>query len=351
MTAVPSTQVIAQLGDVCSDRGLHDLAQRLRDLHAWVANDMRNFEAELAVLPRGKAVVVKSAHHLLDLGGKHLRPMCVALAAKLGDGFSDATRHLAIAVELIHSATLLHDDVVDLGDQRRGAPASRTVWGNAASIFAGDWLLVHALKRVQQAGIPGMLDRTLDTIDEMILAESVQLENRGRINASRADYFHVVEGKTAALFRWAMRAGATASGLDDDSAAALERYGLHLGVAFQTIDDLLDFAGDAQVTGKELFTDLREGKMTYPLILAVERDPALAAVLEHIIAGPDGEPPPDAHARRVVTALDETGALADCLAFAQGRAAEAIACLSRFPQGPGRDALQTVAEATVHREN
>ncbi len=350
MTALPSTQVIAQLGNVCSDRGLYDLADRLRDLHAWVAGEMRDFESELAVLPRGKAIVVQSAHHLLDLGGKHLRPMCVALAAKLGTGFGTAARDLAIAVELIHSATLLHDDVVDLGDQRRGKPAARTVWGNAASIFAGDWLLVHALQRVQRAGVPGMLDRTLSTIDEMIIAESVQLENRGRINASRADYFHVVEGKTAALFRWAMRAGGTAAELDEDQCAALERYGLHLGVAFQTIDDLLDFAGDASVTGKALFTDLREGKMTYPLILALERDPGLAPVLEDIIARPDGEPTPDSQAHRVVSALKTTGALDDCLAFAQSRAAEAIACLSAFDDGPGCDALRTVAEATVHRE-
>lgn len=350
-SALPSTQVIAQLGAVCSGRGLHDLATRLADLHAWIAADMRDFEAGLAAVERGPSVVQRSAHHLLDLGGKHLRPMCVALAARLGDGFGPSARDLAVAVELIHSATLLHDDVIDLGETRRGAPVARLVYGNAASIFAGDWLLVQSLQRVQRAGIPGLLERTLTTIDEMIRAEAVQLANRGSVNANRADYFHVVEGKTAALFRWAMFAGARAGGLDDDACRALERFGLHLGVAFQTVDDLLDYSGNTELTGKELFTDLREGKMTYPLILAVERDPALAPILEEILAGPVGEPPPAPLRRRVLEALVTTGSMDDCQQLARERAAEAVACLSGLRAGPGRDALVTVAEATVHRES
>jgi len=350
-TAVsPNAEVIARLGQVCSARGLPDVAVRLGDLHAWIAADLAHFEDELAALPRGASLVHRSARHLLDLGGKHLRPMCVALAAKLGTGFGAEARDLAVAVELIHNATLLHDDVVDLGDQRRGAPTARTVYGNAASIFAGDWLLVEALQRVQHAGVPGLLDRTLATIAEMIMAEAVQLANRGRINADRADYFRVVEGKTAALFRWAMVAGARAGGLDEGACRALERYGLHLGVAFQAVDDLLDFTGSAAVTGKALFADLREGKMTYPLILALEREPALACVLEDILAGPPG-PPPERWRARVLDTLVRSGGMRDCQALARERAAEAVASLSGLPGGAGRDALVTVAEATVHRES
>jgi len=350
-SALPSHQVIAQLGEVCSDRGLHDLAARLTDLHTWIAADMKGFESELGAVERGASVVHRSAHHLLELGGKHLRPMCVALAAKLGDGFGPEARALAVAVELIHCATLLHDDVIDLGENRRGAPAARLVYGNAASIFAGDWLLVQALQRVQRAGLSGLLDRTLATIDEMIRAEAVQLANRGRLNTDRADYFHVVEGKTAALFRWAMFAGARAGGLDRDDCRALERFGMHLGVAFQMVDDLLDFGGDTKLTGKALFTDLREGKMTYPLILAVEREPSLAPILKQIVDGPEGEPAPDSLRRRVLDTLIATGAMRDCQDLARERASEAIACLSHLPAGGGRDALVTVAEATVHRES
>ena len=170
--------------------------------------DLAAFETELAAIPRGARVVHAAAHHLLDLRGKHLRPLCVALASRFGDGFTDQARALAVAVELVHSATLLHDDVVDVAERRRGEPAACVVYGNAASIFAGDWLLVAALRRIAAAGVDGLLDRMLAVIDEMIVAESIQLERRGNVTGSRDDYFAIVEGKTAALFRWAMVAGA-----------------------------------------------------------------------------------------------------------------------------------------------
>ncbi|MEM9491889.1 MAG: polyprenyl synthetase family protein, partial [Myxococcota bacterium] len=282
-----STQLIQQLGDVCRSRGLPDLASRLIELQRWVTGELDGFEAELTTITRGERVVQRAAHHLLDLGGKHLRPMCVALAAKLGTGFGDTARQLALAVEMVHNATLLHDDVVDAGETRRGAPAARVMYGNAASIFAGDWLLVEALRRIRRAAIPGLLDYALDIIEEMILAESRQLELRGTVRSSVEDYFWVVEGKTAALFRWAMVAGARAGGLDDSACAALEQYGLHLGVAFQAVDDCLDF-GSASGTGKDLLTDLREGKTTYPLILAMQRDDSFASVLEQALADSAG---------------------------------------------------------------
>jgi octaprenyl-diphosphate synthase len=214
----------------------------LADLVKW---DMAALEEGIQGLPVGESVVHKSAHHLLEIAGKRLRPMCVALASRLGEGLDDKTREFGVAVELVHCATLLHDDVVDAGDQRRGVPSARTLYGNAASIFAGDWLLVDALRRVRAADMPDVLVRLLDIIDEMIFAEAIQLENRGRVDARMRTYMQVVEGKTAALFRWAMFAGARAGGLPPDACKALEEYGLHLGVAFQLIDDHLDYAGDA----------------------------------------------------------------------------------------------------------
>src|SRR5439155_11378446 len=125
------------------------------------------------------------------LRGKHLRPLCVALASRLGAGFTAPARSLAVAVELVHSATLLHDDVVDVADRRRGEPSARIVYGNAASIFAGDWLLVAALRRIAATGIDGLLERMLAVIDDMIAAESLQLERRGRLAGDRDDYFRI----------------------------------------------------------------------------------------------------------------------------------------------------------------
>lgn len=349
-TASPSDQLLTQLGRVCESRGLPNLADRLVDFQAWIADDLRGFETELKRVDRGPRAVQRAAHHLLDLGGKHLRPMCVALAAKAGSGFGPGARKIAVAVELVHTATLLHDDVVDAGDRRRGEPAARCIYGNAASVFAGDWLLVQSLMRVRESGVDEALERLLAVIDEMILAESLQLEQRGRIHADIDDYFRVVEGKTAALFRWAMWAGARAGGLTRVRAAALEEFGQHLGVAFQIVDDYLDFGGDSAVTGKSLFTDLREGKMTYPLLVAMSRDDALRAVLEdHVAAGGDADLP--AGARAVVAAsLERTGALADSRALARERIARGIACLDALDDGPARTALITVAEATALRE-
>src|SRR5215208_8118393 len=128
-----SAQLIHHLGHACDRHGLPDLATRLAELQAWVRNELRDFETELAIVPRGARAVQRAAHHLLDLGGKHLRPMCVALASKVGTGFGPAARQLAVAVELVHTATLLHDDVVDDAETRRGKPTARTVYGNAAS--------------------------------------------------------------------------------------------------------------------------------------------------------------------------------------------------------------------------
>jgi octaprenyl-diphosphate synthase len=342
--------LLGQLDMVCAERGLDRVAGRLIDLNNWIADDVARFESELNVLPRGPSAVRSSAHHLLDLGGKHLRPMCVALAAKLGTGFGAAARELAVAVELIHNASLLHDDVIDTGQCRRGAPTARTIYGNAASVIAGNWLLVTALKRVVHAGVPGILDRTLDTLDRMIAAESLQLEKRGCARPSNADYFGVVTGKTAALFEWAMFSGGKAGGLPDGQCAALERYGGHLGVAFQLVDDLLDYTGDTTTMGKAPFNDLREGKMTYPLLLALERDPSLRGVVERILKRPADEPLPEGAASRVLASIVSGGCVRDCLALGRKRARAAVACLGSIREGPGRVALATLAEATVHRE-
>jgi len=339
-----SRAVLERLANVSAARGAPSLAERLASLDRWVRADLVAFEAELAALPRGGRVVHAAAHHLLDLRGKHLRPLCVALASRFGDGFTEQARGLAVAVELVHSATLLHDDVIDVAERRRGQPTACVVYGNAASIFAGDWLLVAALRRIAATGIEGALDRMLGVIDEMIVAESVQLERRGVVTGAREDYFAIVEGKTAALFRWAMVAGAKVAKLPPSAEAALERFGFHLGVAFQAVDDELDYADSN--TGKDPLADLREGKVTYPLVVALERDAGLHGRLAALVA--EAEP-----SREELTAIAQTvrgcGALAATRALAEEHVERAIAVLEELPAGPPRDALVTVALASLER--
>ena len=345
-----STDVLSSLQAVCDSQGLDGLSAHLADLADLVKWDMSVLEEGIQNLPVGDSVVHKSAHHLLEIAGKRLRPMCVALASRLGHGLDDKTREFGVAVELVHCATLLHDDVVDAGEKRRGSPAARTLYGNAASIFAGDWLLVDALRRVRAAEMPDVLVRLLDIIDEMIFAEAIQLENRGKVDARMATYMKVVEGKTAALFRWAMFAGARAGGLDSEACKALEEYGLHLGVAFQLIDDHLDYVGDGETIGKSPFTDLREGKMTHPVIVALERDASLRPVIEELVAA-SPEQVPDETRSRLKSALVQTGALDSTRELAIREANAACEALLALPQSRARDALFTVARATVYRES
>lgn len=340
--------VLGVLDTVSTQEGLPDLAQALARLRAYVGQDLVEVEHELQTVPRAKDVVGRSLEHLLTLEGKRLRPLCVALAARIADPHRSAPISLATAVELVHSATLLHDDVVDAGTMRRGRPTARVMYGNAASVFAGDWLLIEALRRVQQANLPGVTNALLDTIDEMIRAEALQLECRGRLVFDEATYFSIIEGKTAALFRWAMLAGGRAGGLDEAACSALQAYGMDLGVAFQIVDDALDLAGDAAQTGKALFTDLHEGKMTYPLLVGVERDPSLAGLLQEATANSEGRIAPEA-AQAVMDSLHRTEALAVTQHRAEAFARRARGHLSALPDGSARRALVLVAQAAVHR--
>jgi len=324
------------------------LYDALHEVHAWTAREMARYEDELARLPRGGSVADRGARHLLQLGGKRLRPLCVVLAAKLGRGFGDAACDLAVSAEMIHSATLLHDDVIDLAETRRGAPTAREIFGNAASVLAGDGLLVAALQRILRVGEPILLHHALETLKEMVAAEALELEQRGRIQADRETYFRIIEGKTASLFRWALFAGGKIGGLPDTPCRALQAYGQHLGIAFQLVDDLLDVAGETSRTGKDLFGDLREGKMTYPLLLAVEREPALEAVIESSLER--RKSPSAGLAARVREALNRTGAIRDTLDLARTHSAEAVSCLEHFSDGPSLRALVTVAQASVDRE-
>lgn len=347
---IATPEVFGSLGRTCGERGLISLTERLAEISLWLENDLADVERGLVLIAKnGQNIAEKSARHLLDRGGKRLRPICVALAANMGSGFGPAARAYAIAVELVHNATLLHDDVVDLGDLRRGVPAARVIYGNAASIFGGDWLLVEALSRIMATGIPGVMERMLEVIREMVIAETWQLERRGRVHATAREYFDIARGKTAALFRWAMFAGARAGGTSDEVATALEEYGTHLGIAFQIVDDVLDFdlSGNGE-SGKTLFSDLREGKMTYPLILAMAHRDELLPLLEQI-AGADGVDPPPELVHRVAAIVRETRAPQASIELAEQLCRRAIECLGRLPSGRARDALADVALSTPWR--
>lgn len=325
------------------------MADELERMAGFAGLDLAAVEAELAAVPPRPDVVGRASLHLLSLGGKRLRPLCVALASRMGAGFGPRALHLAVAVELVHSATLLHDDVVDQGELRRGRPAARMVYGNAASVFAGDWLLVEALRRVRRSELVDVLDRLLEVIDQMIIAEAKQLENRGTFRMDLATYDAIIEGKTASLFQWALFAGARAGELSPAQAEALGEFGRQTGLAFQITDDVLDLEGSLRDLEKSPLADVREGKLTYPLIVAAEREPRVVTLVREIAGLPEAAPVPPEAREALLAALERTGGLEEGRARARGHVARARAALELFPESARRAALSFVSEAAVSR--
>ncbi len=342
--------VLEQLDAVCRDRG-SPLARPLASVLSSIDGDMLAIDEELArVDAPSPAPAESSVRHLLAQRGKRLRPMCVALAARTGPlGFTAAARNLAVAAELVHAATLLHDDVVDLGSLRRGVPTARVIYGNAASIFGGDWLLVEAMRRIQEADVPGALQEALGVLRVMVEAESLQLAARGSDNATlehnRARYLHIAEGKTASLFAWALSTGARSGGATDAAARALGTFGRQLGLAFQIVDDVLDL-DDTAAIGKNALADIREGKMTFPIVLALEHDPRIATWLAEAERATQVD---DALLQRIAEAVRATGAVAASRECAHELTDSALAALDQVPSCNARDALARAAADLVGR--
>ncbi len=336
----------ARLARASRSVGLDQIAGRLEGLWCWLADDLTALSVALTeVGERGDDLGWRAARYLLECPGKRIRPVCLGLAARLGGRpFDDSVLDAAVACELVHTATLLHDDVVDEGDERRGVPAARRVYGNSASVLGGDHLLVEALRRVRGP----LRDELLDAVGAMVGAEAMQLEGRRRFDGNRETYFKVVDGKTASLFRWALRAGGRVGGLPDDAIEVLGEFGTALGVAFQLVDDVLDLEGDPATTGKSACADVREGKLTWPLLLAAEREPDIAARLR-LYAAADNTLDPRV-AARLVEDVRRTGAIEAARAEALHYGAKAHCALERLPAGRANDALATVVETTLTRE-
>ncbi len=347
--------VLHRLRAATTHGGDRDLAHRLAEVQRWLAGDVASLEAAIAGIeqdlggPVGNGYVDRArlaARHLVARPGKRVRPLCVLIASRLGaSARADDVRALAIASELAHAATLLHDDVIDEGSERRGVPTARRVFGNSASVLAGDHLLVRALRLVASTGLPEVLPRLLHVIDEMVEAESVQLVGRITPLSDRSALLRVIRGKTGTLFRWSMEAGGIAAGLLPPQVEKLAECGMKAGVAFQLVDDALDLSGDAAALGKATLADLREGKLTWPLLIASEREPALLDVLRAASA----EHEPAAACRQVALAVRRTDAVQETLRTAREHADAARHALAVFGEVPARRAMELVIEAMVAR--
>ena len=354
----PADTVLKPLVAVTERVGLAPLSSRLASIRAWLSDDLAHLErairdgadaAELGEFEVEEHLAVQTARYLLGRPGKRIRPLCVMLGARMGGREMDReVKDLAVACELIHAATLLHDDVIDEGTERRGVPAARVVYGNSASVLAGDHLLLYALKLVESVGYRRLLSNVLDTIADMVTAEAIQLEQRGRFEPNRSTYLQVIQGKTAGLFRFALAAGGTLGGLPSDQVAELGQVGNALGLAFQLMDDVLDVEGNTSSLGKDLLVDLREGKLTWPFILACERDPKFITLLQQYVQ--DSKTNEDLSASEIILRLKTTGAIVDTRKFAEAQGAEARQLLAGLPVGATRTAIEAVIDSAIRRK-
>jgi octaprenyl-diphosphate synthase len=257
---------------------------------------------------------------------------------------------LAVAAELAHAATLLHDDVIDEGDVRRGRPTSRLLWGNAVSVLSGDFLLTRALDLACGAGVPGALEELIEVLRELVAGEALQLSLRGSTEATEAEYRRVVHGKTASLFRWAARAGCRAGGGSARMADALGDYGWHVGIAFQLSDDALDFEADPAAFGKALLQDVREGTLTLPVIRALEASPALRHELKAAFTAAQEERPVDpVTLTAIAAAVREARGAELAREEAAAEAESGVAALATIPDSPYRTTLIDVARGLARR--
>jgi octaprenyl-diphosphate synthase len=334
---------------------LHDAAaraggrvvDRLAEVHSILGADMAIVDQELSRLVQdGLTPATSSAAHLLEAGGKRVRPLTVLLAAACFGPPPPAARDLAVVAELVHLATLLHDDVIDDGQERRGQPAPRRIWGNAVSVLAGDLLLTHALERTSAAAPGPVLADLFATLRRLVDGEVVQLRGRLVLDPREEVYFRIIRDKTASLFAWAARAGATVAGASPDAAAALGDYGTHLGVAFQLVDDVLDYSGDPHATGKALLGDLLEGKLTLPLIRALAAQPTLGAAVEDVRSSEGGGAPA---AQALADAVRASGTCDGVRALAREETSRALAALEALPPSVARDLLGGVARELASR--
>ncbi len=287
------------------------------------------------------------AEHLIGAGGKRVRPLITVAAARLTGGGGEGALQLAAAVEFIHTATLLHDDVVDGSELRRGKVAAHLIWGGASSVLVGDFLFASAFELMVDAGSMAALEVLARASRIIAEGEVLQLTAAHDLNLTQATYLRIIESKTAELFAAAAEAGALVTGATPAQAAALRAYGLNLGLAFQLTDDALDYGGASDVLGKNAGDDFREGKATLPLLFAIARSgPHEASFWERVIGRREQAEADFKRARELIVG---TGALQATLDLANDYADSAKSALSIFPANDWRSAMEDLADFTVSR--
>jgi octaprenyl-diphosphate synthase len=323
-------------------------AGSVEHLAALAAVDMAGVDALILDRMQSPVSIIPAlADHIIEAGGKRLRPLLTVVAARLAGARDDAGLKLAAAVEFIHTATLLHDDVVDGSGLRRGKVAAHLIWGAPSSVLVGDFLFARAFELMVETGSMRAMDILARAARVIAEGEVLQLSRAHDVNLSEATYLEIISAKTAELFAAAAESGAVAAGANPSQCAALRAYGLNLGLAFQISDDALDYGGSTETLGKNAGDDFREGKATLPLLLAIARTGGGEREFwERVISRQDQTAADFRRARELILSV---GALDSTLERAAGYADSAKAALRPFPEGELRDGLEALADFAVNR--
>lgn len=293
------------------------------------------------------ALVSQIADYIISAGGKRIRPALVLLMAKAWGYQGEAHYKLAAVVEFIHTATLLHDDVVDESDLRRGRKTANAMFGNAASVLVGDFVYSRAFQMMVSVNSMRVMQILADATNVIAEGEVLQLMNMHDPDVTEERYLQVIRSKTAKLFEAATELGSLIAGAPEAQVAAAAEYGRSLGTAFQLIDDVLDYSGDSAAIGKNVGDDLREGKPTLPLIYLMQHGTAQQRELvRECIANGD-----EAHFDQVLAAITSSGALDYTRRQAEAARDRAISAIDALPSGAGKAALQSLATFAVDRNH
>ena len=320
----------------------------LEPMIALVAADMNGVNSVILERMQSKvALIPELAGHLIAGGGKRMRPMLTLASASLL-GYPGTRHHkLAAAVEFIHTATLLHDDVVDGSGMRRGKRTANLIWGNSASVLVGDFLFSRAFELMVEDGSLKVL-RILSHASAVIAEGEVnQLTAQRQIDTDEEHYLEIISAKTAALFAAACRVSPVVAEASEDTEAALECYGRNLGIAFQLTDDVIDYASDEATMGKDSGDDFRDGKVTLPVILAYARGSDEDRKFWR--SAITGERASDDDLRHATSLLRSTDALADTIERARHYGRRAIDALANFPASKAKSALTEAVEFAIAR--
>jgi octaprenyl-diphosphate synthase len=316
------------------------------DLSDPIAADLNEVERILARSLRNRDPrVAQVVDHVRHYRGKRLRPALLLLTARACGEVTPAHHVLGAVVEMIHSATLVHDDVLDGARVRRRVPTVNAGWGTQTSVLLGDYLFTHAFHLASTLGDAEACRLIGEATDRVCEGELCQVLQRGNLELGEAEYFDIIDGKTAELTSCCCRLGARYAGADPEVVEALARFGRDVGLAFQIADDLLDLIGDERVTGKSLGSDLEQGKLTLSLIRLLQGPDPLAGRVRQILHGADN------HKREALRpCLDEGGALDYARRRAEGLAERARRELACLPPSPCRAALEAITVRVVHRD-